>query len=133
MRYFCICATVIRSCGDSTSTNNTYFVNANYPSSFDGTGSCQLQITKANSNICQLRSVTPQGQLQQLPAQVSGNSNICQLISVANSNICQLRSVTPPTSASSGQWPTPTFASSGQWPTPTSASSGQWPLLVFCA
>ncbi|KAF0304047.1 hypothetical protein FJT64_002829 [Amphibalanus amphitrite] len=50
-----VCCVVMKSCGDTTNVNNTYFVNENYPSSYDGTGSCQLQVTKANSNICQLR------------------------------------------------------------------------------
>ncbi|XP_037082262.1 uncharacterized protein LOC119102918 [Pollicipes pollicipes] len=50
-----VCCVIMKSCGETTNVNNTYFVNTNYPASYDGTGSCQLQITKASSNICQLR------------------------------------------------------------------------------
>ena len=46
---------VAYTCGQTASQNNSYFSNANYPSSYDATGSCQLQINKVSSDICQLK------------------------------------------------------------------------------
>ncbi|XP_011501685.1 PREDICTED: uncharacterized protein LOC105365268 [Ceratosolen solmsi marchali] len=50
-----VCCIVTVSCGQSTFDNNTYFVNPSYPSTFDGTDSCQLTIIKSHSDICQFR------------------------------------------------------------------------------
>ncbi|RLU15192.1 hypothetical protein DMN91_012186 [Ooceraea biroi] len=35
------------SCGGMTADNNTYFVNPNYPSTFDGMDSCQVTLVKS--------------------------------------------------------------------------------------
>ncbi|XP_042869489.1 uncharacterized protein LOC122251538 isoform X3 [Penaeus japonicus] len=43
------------TCGESTSYNNTYFVNPGYPGSDTGTGACMLTVNRVNNNICQLR------------------------------------------------------------------------------
>lgn len=50
-----VCIAVLATCGQSTRENCTYFVNSNYPQSYDGTGSCQLTIHKAHQDICQFR------------------------------------------------------------------------------
>ncbi|KAI4496548.1 hypothetical protein M0804_000358 [Polistes exclamans] len=46
---------VMVSCGQTINDNNTYFVNPNYPSTFDGTESCQLTLLKSNPDVCQFR------------------------------------------------------------------------------
>ncbi|KAG4081151.1 hypothetical protein HA402_014599 [Bradysia odoriphaga] len=43
------------SCGGIARENGTYFVNPNHPDAYEGTGSCQLTITKTNPDICQIR------------------------------------------------------------------------------
>jgi len=43
------------TCSQTTYQNNSYFSNPNYPSTYDATGSCQLTVNKASSNVCQLR------------------------------------------------------------------------------
>ncbi|PBC33191.1 Cubilin [Apis cerana cerana] len=50
-----ICCIVTVSCGDITNSNNTNFVNPNYPSTFDGTTSCQLTLVKSHPTVCQFR------------------------------------------------------------------------------
>ncbi|XP_014219686.1 uncharacterized protein LOC106647697 [Copidosoma floridanum] len=50
-----VCCIVSVSCGQSTYDNNTYFVNPNYPSGFDGTNSCQLTVLKQHPDVCQFR------------------------------------------------------------------------------
>lgn len=50
-----VCCIVTVSCGETTSTNNTYFVNPGYPSTFDGTESCQLTLIKSHPDVCQFR------------------------------------------------------------------------------
>lgn len=50
-----VCCFVTVTCGQSTIDNNTYFVNNNYPSSIDGTESCQVTVLKSNPDICQFR------------------------------------------------------------------------------
>ncbi|KAG7209970.1 hypothetical protein KM043_011559 [Ampulex compressa] len=50
-----VCCIVLVSCGETISNNNTYFVNPNYPSTFDGTDSCQLTLLKSNPDVCQFR------------------------------------------------------------------------------
>ncbi|XP_053987568.1 uncharacterized protein LOC128880976 [Hylaeus volcanicus] len=50
-----VCCIVTMSCGETTSNNNTYFVNPNYPSVFDGTESCQLTLLKSHPDVCQFR------------------------------------------------------------------------------
>ncbi|XP_069675740.1 uncharacterized protein [Periplaneta americana] len=50
-----VCCVFLATCGQSTKENCTYFVNQGYPGPYDGTGSCQLTINKANPDICQFR------------------------------------------------------------------------------
>ncbi|KOC68748.1 hypothetical protein WH47_06540 [Habropoda laboriosa] len=50
-----VCCIVTVSCGETTANNNTYFVNPNYPSTFDGTLSCQLTLIKSHPTVCQFR------------------------------------------------------------------------------
>ncbi|XP_048510409.1 uncharacterized protein LOC105693592 [Athalia rosae] len=50
-----VCCVLTATCGQTTANNNTYFVNANYPSSFDGTDSCQLTVIKSHPDVCQFR------------------------------------------------------------------------------
>nr|CAD7419831.1 unnamed protein product [Timema poppensis] len=50
-----VCCVFLATCGQSTRENCTYFVNNGFPSSYDGTGSCQLTINKAHPEICQYR------------------------------------------------------------------------------
>ncbi|CAK9834419.1 hypothetical protein ANTRET_LOCUS10951 [Anthophora retusa] len=50
-----VCCIVTASCGETTINNNTYFVNPNYPSTFDGTISCQLTLVKSHPTVCQFR------------------------------------------------------------------------------
>lgn len=49
------CCVFQQSCGGMTSQNCTYFVNTNYPKSYNDVGSCQLTVNKISNNICQLR------------------------------------------------------------------------------
>lgn len=46
---------VMVTCGQNSQENGTYFVNKGFPGSFNGTGSCQLSITKMSPDICQYR------------------------------------------------------------------------------
>ncbi|XP_025263871.1 uncharacterized protein LOC105249054 [Camponotus floridanus] len=50
-----VCCIVTISCGGLAADNNTYFVNPNYPSSFDGMESCQLTLVKSHPDVCQYR------------------------------------------------------------------------------
>ncbi|XP_047358561.1 uncharacterized protein LOC124952550 isoform X1 [Vespa velutina] len=50
-----VCCIVMVSCGQMINDNNTYFVNPNYPSTFDGTDSCQLTLLKLHPDVCQFR------------------------------------------------------------------------------
>merc|ERR1712226_718920 len=52
---FGVCCLFSKTCGESTSTNCTYFQNAGFPSTFDNVGSCQLTINKCSPDVCQLR------------------------------------------------------------------------------
>ncbi|KAK9496784.1 hypothetical protein O3M35_012977 [Rhynocoris fuscipes] len=54
-RSFGVCCVFLATCGQTTRQNCTYFVNPNYPKSYDGTGSCQLTIQKAHPDVCQYR------------------------------------------------------------------------------
>ncbi len=63
-----MCIAVIKTCGQNSSANCTYFVNQGYPGSVTQPGSCQLAINKCAPDVCQLRSVqldkvTPQNVL----------------------------------------------------------------------
>ncbi|KAL3284177.1 hypothetical protein HHI36_018343 [Cryptolaemus montrouzieri] len=49
-----VCCIVQKTCDGTTTSNNTYFVNTNFPNSFTG-GACTLTIKKLGSDICQAR------------------------------------------------------------------------------
>ncbi|CAG0925081.1 unnamed protein product, partial [Notodromas monacha] len=44
-----------QECGTVADTNNTYFVNPNFPEPFSAAGNCRLTVKMINPNICQLR------------------------------------------------------------------------------
>lgn len=46
--------TVVITCGNTTYSNNTYFVNPNFPNSYAGGSSCTITIKKCNPDICQV-------------------------------------------------------------------------------
>ncbi|KMQ84184.1 hypothetical protein RF55_18240, partial [Lasius niger] len=50
-----VCCIVTVSCGGMTADNNTYFVNPNYPSTFDSMESCQVTLVKSHPDVCQYR------------------------------------------------------------------------------
>lgn len=50
-----VCCIVTVSCGGMIADNNTYFVNPNYPSTFDGMESCQVTLVKSHPDVCQYR------------------------------------------------------------------------------
>ncbi|KAK4320530.1 hypothetical protein Pmani_008594 [Petrolisthes manimaculis] len=52
---FGVCCIAQRTCGGSTTYNNTYFVNPGYSGTDTGTGACTISVNRVNSNICQLR------------------------------------------------------------------------------
>jgi len=53
---FGVCCTVfISTCGQTTSLNNTYWQNADYPDTSTTAGQCALYVAKMSSQICQLR------------------------------------------------------------------------------
>ncbi|VEN55097.1 unnamed protein product [Callosobruchus maculatus] len=49
------CCIFMVSCGSTIRENGTYFVNNGYPEPFEGTGSCQATLLKANQDVCQFR------------------------------------------------------------------------------
>ncbi|XP_019870330.2 uncharacterized protein LOC109598852 [Aethina tumida] len=49
------CCLVQRTCGSTSSYNNTYFVNSNYPNGNPAPTQCVYTIRKCNSDICQVR------------------------------------------------------------------------------
>ncbi|XP_058792284.1 uncharacterized protein LOC131664866 isoform X2 [Phymastichus coffea] len=52
---FGVCCVFQKSCGATTSANNTYFINPSYPTTFDGGDRCMLMVQKYSANVCQLR------------------------------------------------------------------------------
>ncbi|KAK9747301.1 CUB domain [Popillia japonica] len=50
-----VCCVLQLGCGNSSSYNNTYFVNTNYPTPVTGGSRCVYTIEKCNSDICQAR------------------------------------------------------------------------------
>ncbi|XP_055913510.1 uncharacterized protein LOC129947103 [Eupeodes corollae] len=50
-----VCCVYTATCGGSTSNNNTYFYNTNYPGTFNGASRCTLTVIPCDSSICQLR------------------------------------------------------------------------------
>ena len=43
------------NCGSKTNYNSTYFLNNNYPSTFNTIGQCSISVEKVNTDVCQLR------------------------------------------------------------------------------
>jgi len=48
---------VQKSCNTETNQNVTYFVNPEWPGTFDGSVECPITVQKVDSNICQYRYV----------------------------------------------------------------------------
>jgi hypothetical protein len=49
------CCILTKTCGGATQANNTYFVNANYPSIYGGGSRCNLRVTRLGTDVCQLK------------------------------------------------------------------------------
>ncbi|XP_047501788.1 uncharacterized protein LOC125047557 [Penaeus chinensis] len=71
---FGACCIAQRTCSQSTSYNNTYFVNPGYTGSDTGTGACMLTVNRVNNNICQVRLDFLDFELEQ--PDVDGNCNV---------------------------------------------------------
>jgi len=50
-----VCCITQKSCGDTITRNNSYYVNPDYPSQFNGSGNCIVTVNRIQQNICQLR------------------------------------------------------------------------------
>lgn len=50
-----ICCVFQKTCSSTTNVNNTYFINPEYPTTYEGQGRCTITVQRCNSNICQLR------------------------------------------------------------------------------
>ncbi|GLV43813.1 uncharacterized protein CBL_11607 [Carabus blaptoides fortunei] len=50
-----VCCIVQRTCGATSSANNTYFINPGFPNSYAGGTRCTMTVQRCNSDICQLR------------------------------------------------------------------------------
>ncbi|XP_046998494.1 uncharacterized protein LOC124613816 [Schistocerca americana] len=50
-----VCCEFYATCGQTVRENNTYFISANYPQPYDGTGACRLLVNKLRSDVCQYR------------------------------------------------------------------------------
>ncbi|KAK0081836.1 hypothetical protein PV326_007475 [Microctonus aethiopoides] len=50
-----VCCTFRKECGTITNSNNTYFVNPNYYSSYQGGERCMITVYPCTTDICQLR------------------------------------------------------------------------------
>ncbi|KAJ8954031.1 hypothetical protein NQ318_004324, partial [Aromia moschata] len=50
-----VCCTIQKSCGESSSLNNTYFFNSGFPSTVAGGTQCTFTIIPCNTNICEIR------------------------------------------------------------------------------
>ena len=48
-------STVTKTCGGFTQTNNTYFVNTNYPGTFGGGSRCNMRVKRMGTDVCQLK------------------------------------------------------------------------------
>nr|XP_022917323.1 uncharacterized protein LOC111426814 [Onthophagus taurus] len=49
------CCIFLASCGTTVRENGTFFVQTNYPSAYDETGSCQITLLKSRPDVCQYR------------------------------------------------------------------------------
>ncbi|XP_068200520.1 uncharacterized protein [Palaemon carinicauda] len=52
---FGTCCLVQKTCDTTSSFDNTYFINPSYPNSDTTSGVCSISISRASSNICQMR------------------------------------------------------------------------------
>jgi len=52
---FGVCCILQYACGTSTNKNSTYFVNDNFPSSYNRIGQCSITVEKVNKDVCQHR------------------------------------------------------------------------------
>jgi len=52
---FGVCCVLQYNCGSKTNYNSTYFLNNNYPSTFDTIGQCSISVEKVSTDVCQLR------------------------------------------------------------------------------
>ena len=50
-----MCCVLRQSCGTQTDKNSTYFVNDNFPQTFNTIGQCSITVDKMNQHICQIR------------------------------------------------------------------------------
>ncbi|XP_018563924.1 uncharacterized protein LOC108905523 [Anoplophora glabripennis] len=50
-----ICCIIQRTCGETSSLNNTYFVSPGFPTAYTNTSICTFTISRCNSDICQVR------------------------------------------------------------------------------
>ncbi|XP_037936135.1 uncharacterized protein LOC119670086 [Teleopsis dalmanni] len=50
-----VCCIYQKTCGSTTSNNNTYFYNSGYPGTYGGGGRCSIVVQPTDSSICQLR------------------------------------------------------------------------------
>ncbi|XP_049785117.1 uncharacterized protein LOC126187848 [Schistocerca cancellata] len=50
-----VCCEFYATCGQTVRENNTYFISANYPQPYGGTGACRLLVSKLRSDVCQYR------------------------------------------------------------------------------
>ena len=53
--WFGVCCIFVETCGSTIDKNGTYFQNNEFPSSYDSVGSCQSNVRKCTSGVCQLR------------------------------------------------------------------------------
>nr|XP_023015446.1 uncharacterized protein LOC111504952 [Leptinotarsa decemlineata] len=49
------CCVILRTCGETSSYNSTYFTNAAYPTPVTGSTRCTMTIQRCNPDICQVR------------------------------------------------------------------------------
>ncbi|ROT79904.1 hypothetical protein C7M84_001382 [Penaeus vannamei] len=108
---FGTCCIAQRTCSQSTSYNNTYFVNPGYTGSDTGTGACMLTVNRVNNNICQVRLDFLDLELEQPDA--DGNCNVDFLTVTGGTSTILARSPTRITESAS-KWRTDTAASSGR-------------------
>ncbi|GAB0097031.1 uncharacterized protein DMENIID0001_126230 [Sergentomyia squamirostris] len=50
-----VCCVYQLACGRTTSFNNTYFYNPDFPASYRGGNRCSMQVSRCDESICQLR------------------------------------------------------------------------------
>ncbi|KAJ8975888.1 hypothetical protein NQ317_011359, partial [Molorchus minor] len=50
-----VCCVIQRTCGETSTLNNTYFVSPGFPNAYTDSSLCSFTIQKCNSGICQVR------------------------------------------------------------------------------